>query len=138
MKCNLNLLPFKLDNDIVIDEKYYENTQVKSIKDLHVTGKIDYNLSDEVEINLHVIGTLVLEDSNTLELIDYPIDINIAENLNDLDGESTYFYEKSKNMLDIIEFLWENIVLEVPISVTTSKNITLKGNGWEYNSDREI
>ena len=35
-----------------------------------------------------------------------------------------------QNMLDIIELLWENIILEVPISLTKSPNLELKGDGW--------
>lgn len=45
--------------------------------------------------------------------------------------------KKSQNMLDIIEFLWENIVLEVPIRVTGSAGVNMKGNGWELNSKNE-
>ena len=46
---------------------------------------------------------------------------------------SNEFYEKNKNILDINEFLWENIVLEVPISLTKKSGTNIKGNGWELN-----
>ena len=131
MKCNLNLLPFVIDDEVEISDEYFKNSSIKGIKKLHVKGKINYDLSDQVLIDFKIRGVLLLEDSNTLDLIEYPISIDIDENLEDLVSESPYFYEKSKNTLDIIEFLWENIVLEVPISVTKSDNITKKGNGWE-------
>ena len=137
MKCNLNLLPIKFDDDIVIDKSYFEKSSVKDIKNLHIKGIINYNLSDEVEINLNVRGIMLLEDANTLEPVEYPINIDINDNLDEIVSESPYFYEKSKNTLDIIEFLWENIVLEVPISVSVSKSVTLKGNGWELINDME-
>ena len=47
------------------------------------------------------------------------------------------FFEKSKNTLDKLEFLWENIVLEVPISLTNNSGTTLRGEGWELNNDSD-
>ena len=43
--------------------------------------------------------------------------------------------KNSKNILDIIPILWENIVLEVPIRLTTSDNVKLSGDGWSLNAD---
>ena len=130
---NLNLLPIKLDEDIEFPKSFYENTDILNMTGFHVTGVIKYNLSEEVEMNLHVVGNVHLKDAITLEDIIYPIDLKINENLSDLEGESEKFFEKSKNTLDKLEFLWENIVLEVPISVTNNSGVTLSGNGWELN-----
>ena len=47
------------------------------------------------------------------------------------------YFEKNQNILDIIEFLWENIVLEVPISYTNASGTHLSGQGWELNSKNE-
>ena len=57
-----------------------------------------------------------------------------------MEGYCGNFYEKSKNSLDISEILWENIVLEIPISITNhkSEDLLLKGNGWELvNENKE-
>ena len=133
MKINLNILPKYFDEDIEIPESFYENTDIIKMDKVHINGDIKYNLSDEVEINLQVLTNITLQDSITLEDISYPINIEIKENLSEIASESTNFYEKDKNILDIIEFLWENIVLEVPISLTKSSGTNLKGEGWELN-----
>ena len=133
LKINLNLLPIKLDNDVVIPENYYENTDIKRLDDIHVKGLIDYDLSENVRIQLQITGKMILNDSITLDNIEEDINIDIDETLDEIASESTYFYEKDKNILDIIEFLWENIVLEVPISRTLVSGTNLDGKGWSLN-----
>ena len=137
---NLNLLPIELDEIIKLDESYYQNTSIIKMDEFKVKGKIFYNLSDEVEINVEVKGNIYLEDSITLEEIKYPISLNIEEILEENREFTDNCYEKSKNILDINEFLWENIVLEVPISLTNNSGVNIKGNGWELNKkeDEEI
>ena len=132
-KLNLNLLPIELDENIIFDESYYKNTDIIKMDSFHIKGEIFYNLSDEIETNLNVEGNIYLNDAITLEEIKYPINININEILSNSEENSNEFYEKNKNILDINEFLWENIVLEVPISLTKKSGTNIKGNGWELN-----
>ena len=134
---NLNLLPVYLDEDIEFPRSYYENLDILDMTDFHVKGEFKYNLSDEIEVNLQVTGKMYLQDAITLDKIIYPIDIEIHKNLSDLEEESEKVIEKSKNILDKLEFLWENIVLEVPISFTKQSGVKLSGNGWELNSDKK-
>lgn len=134
---NLNLLPVELDEDINFPPEYYASTSIKRLENFHVKGNIKYNLSDEVAINLHVTGDMILIDAITLEEVKYPIDLNINEILDDLAEENGQYFEKNKNILDKLEFLWENIVLEVPISFTKASGKNLKGDGWELNKDSD-
>lgn len=141
MKINLNLLPKSIDGEYEIPKSFYENTDILSISKVEVKGKIFENLSSEVEINATVKGSMKLLDAVTNEEIDYPFMIEIIENLFEFPEEMTNYLEKKQNILDIIEFLWENIVLEVPIRITNSTNRHMKGDGWELNAnneDREI
>ncbi len=142
MNINLNLLPITLDDDIIIPESFYKDTDIKRLDNLHVKGIIKYDLSDEVIINLVLTGKMIIIDSITLEEITNDLNINIDTNLEEITSESAYFYEKNKNILDIIEFLWENIVLEVPISQTLVSGTNIEGNGWSLNKgngkDEEI
>ena len=75
---------------------------------------------------------MVLEDAITLEPINHHFKFKINDVISSLGEEINKSLEKSQNTLDINELLWENIVLEVPISVTNDKNVDLKGNGWEF------
>lgn len=135
MKINLNMLPKEINEEVVFPEYYYENTDIKDLRDVWVSGILKYNASDEIAINLNVSGTMKLVDAITNELIDYPFSFEIDEILESLEGESEKYFEKNQNILDIIEFLWENIVLEVPIRITNEENVHLSGEGWELNND---
>ncbi len=137
---NLNLLPVKLDEDVEIPEDFYEGTAIKGLKNIHVKGLIDYNISGNVAINLKITGEMLLLDAITLEEVIYPLDIDIDDTIDALDGENNEYFEKNKNILDKLEFLWENIVLEVPISFTKASGAKMHGDGWELNKedDEEI
>lgn len=125
---NLNILPINIDNEYVIPEDYYEDTSIEELSNIKAQGVIREGLSGEVEVNLDVLGVMKLRDSVTNEVIDYPISLKIDGNLHDL-------CENCENTLDIIEFLWENIVLEVPIAVTNSSGAELSGDGWCLNRE---
>ena len=135
MIVNLNTLykPFLIDALVEIPTEYYENTTIKDLKQVYAKGKVYYNLSDEIEVLMDVSGIMILEDAITLESIEYPFSFQIEEILDEKSGENSEYLKKDKNILDIIEFLWENIVLEVPISVTKASNIEKTGNGWQLN-----
>lgn len=134
MKINLNLLPKEINEELIITKNYYELSDIKDLSPVKVLGIIKYNASDEIAINLNVSGTMKLTDAITNDLIDYPFSFEIDEILESLEGESEKYFEKNQNILDIIEFLWENIVLEVPIRITNEENVHLSGEGWELNN----
>ena len=135
MKINLNLLPKVFDEDIIIPHDFYKGTSIKDLSKVKVVGSIKYNVIDEVVIDLDVSGEMLLSDAITNEPIKYPFSIKILENLAEIDENDAKYLEKSKNILDIIEFLWENIVLEVPIRITKSTGVSLHGDGWQLNED---
>lgn len=130
---NLNLLPVHLDEDIIFPESYYQDTDIVRLDNMHVVGDIFYNLSDEIEANINLSGNMILQDAITLEEIVKNIDLNINETIE----KSAKYYKKEQNTLDKLEFLWENIVLEVPISLTNNSGVNLKGDGWELNPEEE-
>ena len=73
-----------------------------------------------------------INDSITLEEVWYPFDIQIDEKLDE-------FVEKDKKHLDIIEFLWQDIVLEVPLRYTVVSNYDeYHGDGWKLVSEEEL
>ena len=45
-----------------------------------------------------------------------------------------------KNKLDITEFLWQNILVEIPLKIKNEKNenLSLKGNGWRLVTEEEL
>ena len=137
MKINLNLLPVNINEEFTIPEDFYKDTGIKDLSKVKVNGIIKYNAADEIAINLDVSGKMKLNDAITNELIEYPFSIQIDDILEENDENIAKYFEKSQNILDIIEFLWENIVLEVPIRVTNTTGVHLKGQGWELNSEKK-
>ena len=72
-----------------------------------------------------------LNDSVSLELVNYPFSFKISENVSE-------FLEKDQFTLDIISILWENIVLEIPIRYSEVTNYDeYKGDGWRVISEDE-
>ena len=75
---------------------------------------------------------MILKDSISNEEIEYPYEIEyddlVPENL-----------KKMQEKLDLFEFLWENIVLEVPLRYTKETDYSkFKGNGWKLLDENEV
>ena len=119
-----------IDDTISFDKSYIEKTPIKKLDNIKVKGRAYYSVTNEIVFDCDVKGTMVLEDSLTLEPVDYPIDIHINEILGENTEENT---KNESKTLDIIDILWQNIVLEVPISFRAdpNKEYDLKGEGWE-------
>ena len=133
-KMNWNFVPVSIGGGIIFPDIFLENTDIVRLEDSHAEGDIFYNLSDEIEARIHLTGKMILKDAITLEEIPKNLDIEIDEILE----KTAKYYENEQNTLDKLEFLWENIVLEVPISLTNNSGIKLKGEGWELNREEEI
>jgi len=131
MEININKLSKEkimyLNDQVNFDD--FKNLRIKKMNPVNFKGSLKYNITDEIEIDLDVWGLMVLEDSNTLEEIDYNFKFKIEEIVT-LDEK---YLKNNQNTLDINEILWQNIVLEVPIRYTKQEGINLKGNGWELN-----
>lgn len=134
MKIDLSALNYKdkidINGNISFDEKYLEKSPIKKLESVSYEGYISRNSLDEYFINVHICGIMKLLDSVSLEEVDYPYDI-------DVDDEITDFIEKKQNSLDISEFLWQNIILEVPIRYTLCDAEKLKGDNWCVLSSNE-
>ena len=125
-----------IDDTVSFGEEYIGNTPIKKLDNIKVKGRAYYSVTNEIIFDCNVEGIMVLEDSITLEPVDYPIDLHIQEVL----GENTEENIKNESKrLDIIDVLWQNIVLEVPISVHANpeKKYDLKGEGWELLQEDE-
>lgn len=136
---NIDLSKVNRENSITIDtilsfkDEYIINTPIKKLDDIIVKGKIYYSVTEEIVMDVIVKGSMILQDAITLEEIDYPFEIHINEVI---DENNENLQDNSLNLtntLDIMSFLWQNIVLEVPIRVKKEENedISLKGEGWE-------
>lgn len=142
MKIDLAKIPqdgLVLDEDINFPEEYFQSGYVPGVKNAHIKGKVFYDVTEEVKLTGVFTGILLLEDAITLEPLEKPFSIELDEILKEMDEYGQEYFEKDKNILDIMGILWENIVLEVPIRIVKDENDTptLKGEGWELMDDEE-
>ena len=127
-----------ITNSYTIPSNYFENTSVLKIEDINVEGKVYMNESEDDEeeltdyIEASIKGDIILSDSISLEPVSYPVSIEI----NDILDQNC---KKNENTLDIFQFLWENIVLEVPLQFTKVKDLSkFHGDGWKLISEEEL
>lgn len=142
MFINLNTITDKgiiIDQVIDFEEKYYENTLIKGLENVYVKGRIYYSTTKEVLFEGSMKGNMLINDSNTNEIVSYPF----SSEINEILLEDTTLDEKlrsnDKNSLDLKEILWQNIVLEVPLTYSKEeKPSTVKGEGWELINEEDI
>ncbi len=127
-----------ITNTYSIPKEYFEETDVIALNEIKVEGKIYQNVSEDdpdelVEyINCKITGEMTIADSISLEPVEYPFSIEY----DDIIEENC---KKSENVLDIFQFLWENIVLEIPLQFTKVKDLSkFHGDGWKLISEDEL
>ena len=127
-----------ITNIYTIPEDYFGTTGVKKLEDIKVDGYVylspsEDDIEEEVDsINCKIEGNMIIEDSISLEPVQYPFSINY----DDIIEENC---KKNKNTLDIFSFLWENIVLEVPLQFTKVEDFSkFRGDGWKLVSENEL
>ena len=122
-----NLGKTTISGEVVFTKDMFGTMDIIDIKNVFVDGELEIDYEDNINMFADISGTFILPDAYTLEPIEYPFELNIDENI----GKYEDFYNKNKNTLDILPFLWENIVSEVPIRCTKSDKMPdLKGDGW--------
>ena len=125
----------EIDNTYKIDKEYYKNTDIIYLSEVKIKGIItrkeneDNELDDFIECT--ITGTMIIPDSISLEEVEYPYNIEY----------SGFFEEnskKSENVLDILAFLWENILLEVPLQFTKVSDLSkFHGDGWRLLTEED-
>lgn len=119
----------KIDEDISLPKEYYEETEIKSLHSIHLKGTIKRETDDDDKIDLTVKGDMILLDSISLEEVSYPFSFKIEGSLTEILGNCP-------NRLDILEILWENIVLEIPLKFTKVEDLSkFHGEGWRLMSE---
>lgn len=120
-----------IDNTISFDEYYLKDSDILKLDNVKVLGKIILN-EEEPFIDVTVSGEMILEDSISLDEISYPFSVKIEEKLEEN-------LKNLSNTIDIMDILWQNIVLEVPLQLTEVEDLTkYQGEGWKLVSEEEL
>lgn len=118
----------EIDSDVKIPDNYLDNSEIEELNNIHFNGV----LTDEGEyfsLVGELTGTMVILDSISLDAINYEFKCEIEEEIEEN-------LEKSSNLLDITDILWQNIILEVPLKLTNVSNFDeYHGDGWKLVSE---
>lgn len=143
MNIDLTRLFSRIDKEVSVDEIYsfteLEGTDVTSIDNVSIKGYIKLNALSEPYLNLDVEGVMVIPCAITLKPVEYPFFIKIEGDLEEIADENPEKYINSKNSLDILPIIWENILVEIPMRVVSegADDVALEGDGWKFITGNE-
>ena len=133
----------ELNNKDVIEFNYEVNKdneldkRIINLEKTFVKGTCSLDYDSNVVLKYDLKGIMIINDSISLEEIPYKFNISYEEKLDDIIKNNNDCYDNIKNTLDLKMILWQNIVLEVPISYTKVIDANLKGNGWELVNEKD-
>ena len=124
----------EIDEEIAYDSSYYKNTDLINISKVNVKGKIKKIDKENFDMSISVQGVMVLPCSVTLKPVKYPFSIKLNEIIDEKDENNL---KKDENTLELKQYLWENIVVEIPLRVVSDDAYKkeYKGNGWQLITD---
>ncbi len=121
----------EISQKVEIPKEWYQKTSIINFQDLWLEGTVTNN-GNTITLKANISGIMIIEDSISLDPIEYPFSCEIEENLQD-------FLKNNENTLDITEILWQNIMLEVPLRLSNVENFDeYQGDGWKLISEDSI
>lgn len=119
----------EIKREVNIPSEYIVSSSIRRLDSVNFSGSIVKLIDDNLELDGIVKGTMILPDDITLEDVSYSFDIKIEEKL-----------ENFTNSLDITDILWQNILVEIPSKVhsTKNENVSMKGDGWRVITEEEF
>ena len=131
LKCR-NTDKIIIDENISFTDEYLVDTGIRSLKNVNFTGEIKEDIDTTINLKGTLSGIMVIEDAISLEDVDYKFSCEIEENIDEI-------LENNQNSIDILEILWQNIVLEIPLKYTEVEDLSkYQGDGWKVISEDEV
>jgi uncharacterized metal-binding protein YceD (DUF177 family) len=123
---------YEIPKEIITNDNLYKNNEINDLSEITISNSSITKEGDNYVINYDIEGKIKIRDSISLEYEWYHFSSKINEKLED-------FVEKNENILDINQFLWQNIVLEVPLRFTTITDYSkYQGDGWKLVSEDDL
>jgi len=135
--------PFTFRELVDVSDLKDRDEQIRDISLVKVEGEGD--ITDQLaSFHLHLTGKMVLPCARTLKDVDFPFTIDTIETfqLNDkafhrelADNEEVH--EVEGNTVDLLPYIKENILLEIPIQVLSpDAEMPSSGKGWEMADEK--
>ena len=115
-----------VDTDINYSDDYLKDSDIIHLNNVHVSGTIKTDIEFNYDVNFTLTGEMIINDSLTGEEVPYKFNTNIEEKL-----------ENSLKSLDLIAFLWQYIVMEIPMRFTIHDELSIKKDDYEVISEEE-
>lgn len=130
---NKSVNTIEINCDYLFNMEMLSNTDIMEPLKIHIEGTITNDILDGYLLNVKVTGIMKLPCSITLEPVSVPAEIEIAGNLEELLQEIEENHKKIENSIDILPILWENILMEIPMKVTSPNACSkqIEGDGWK-------
>ena len=122
-----------INEQVIIDNEILKTSNIRRLDNTMFNGRIFKDYEDNLVLEGNITGTMVLPDDITLKDVNYEFKSEIFEYIEEV-------FTIDKNSIDILDYLWQNILVEVPLKVRTEEddNITLKGDGWRLITEEEL
>ncbi len=122
-----------INEQVIIDNEILKTSNIRRLDNTMFKGRIFKDYEDNLVLEGNITGTMVLPDDITLKDVNYEFKSEIFEYIEEV-------FTIDKNSIDILDYLWQNILVEVPLKVRTEEddNITLKGDGWRLITEEEL
>ena len=118
----------EINEEVIIPNNILGNSLITKLENIKLDGELFLNEDDNLNLTGKLKGIMILKDDITLEPVKYNFETELEEIL-----------EKSKNILDITDILWQNILVEIPSKVrSTDEDINLEGDGWRVISEEQF
>lgn len=123
-------------SDYLVEEEFsfpkeYTHPEIKELDNIFIKGIISKDDYSTIHLDLTITGKMVLEDAISLEDVFYDFSARIDEDLEEN-------LKNNAKTIDIIDILWQNIILEVPLRYTEVKDYkNFQGDGWKLISEEE-
>ena len=120
------LKKWDVNDRIIIPQEYYEKTDVKDISEVLILGSVMVDYENNIELDLLLKGDFIIPCSISLEEVNVPFEIKVEDKIEENELKDDFY-------LDLLDVLWENIVLEIPLKVVKegAKMENIQGEGWE-------
>lgn len=130
----------KFKIDVCFKKEDLKEAGILELKNVVAEGRFFLTSANRIELEMNISGIMVLPCSITLKPVDYHFSTNVEGDYIDLMEEIEEKNKKIENTLDISSIIWENILMEIPLKVTseTAYKESLEGNGWKFISDEEV
>ena len=130
----------EIKREVNIPPEYIVSSSIRRLDSVNFSGSIVKLIDDSLELDGIVKGTMILPDDITLEDVDYSFESKLEENFSEFGDSSEKMLNFSQNILDITDILWQNILVEIPSKVhsTKNENVSMKGDGWRVITEEEF